>query len=586
MTGTRVDGPGSPLPGRSGSDSPSQGPERTRQGRPDFLAASLEPSSAPSASSPSQGAGAGAITTTTPTLTTAPAGPTVTTMPTVPTGPVTPHMPAPKSPSGSGGIPAVTEAMQAPRAVDGSILEKRVALVDLVDLESFREVMQSFADLYRVGVKVFDGAGNKLVDLRVGNSAFCGYLWEFGGTRQACTRIVTGLKNDAFEVEDGVEVPRVVDCFSGLRYVVVPIMYEGDVMGRMIFGPYMPHVMPGPSEEIYQIEARVERRKVDRMVEAVRRAPDDLVSKILAQMQKVVEVILYTSFRQILTSQMHIESVTSSYHELQEKNRTLGEQNDRLQELDKLKSNFLATVSHELRTPLTSVIGYSEMLLEGLAGGMNDEQRDYVKTIMDKGESLLALITQILDLSRIESGNLRLTVTDFDPIPVLKAATTSIIPQANKKQITFNIEIAPGLPWLKGDRDKVGQIVVNLLGNAVKFTPNGGKIRMIAEPWTGPRPSGPGSVARTGGVGSMFELREENFLRVAVEDTGVGIPQDKVDQVFERFFQVDNSSTREYGGTGLGLSIVKSFVDAHKGEIFVESSFGTGSRFTVLFPLP
>ncbi len=488
-------------------------------------------------------------------------------------------LPAPKSASGSGGIPAVNEALSAPRAVDGSILEKRVALVDLVELESFREVMQSFADLYRVGVKVFDGMGNKLVDLRVGNSAFCGYLWEFGGTRQACTKIVTGLKNDAFDLDDGVEVSRVVDCFSGLRYVVVPIMYEGDVMGRMIFGPYMPHVMPGPSEQIYQIESRVERRKVDRLVESVRRAPDDLVSKILAQMQKVVEVVLYTSFRQILTSQMHIESVTSSYHELQEKNRTLGEQNERLQELDKLKSNFLATVSHELRTPLTSVIGYSEMLLEGLAGGMNEEQREYVKTIMEKGESLLGLITQILDLSRIESGNLRLTVTDFDPQPVLKAATTSIIPQCNKKQITFIVEMAPGLPYLKGDRDKVGQIVVNLLGNAVKFTPNGGRIRMIADQWTGPRPG----AAKTS---SMFELREESFVRVVVEDSGVGIPQDKLDKVFERFFQVDNSSTREYGGTGLGLSIVKSFVDAHRGEIFVESVVGTGSRFTVLFPVP
>lgn len=495
-----------------------------------------------------------------------------------PVDPVNP-LPAPKSASSSGGIPAVSEALASPRAVDGSILEKRMALVDLVELESFREVMQSFADLYRIGVKVFDGAGNKLVDLRVGNSAFCGYLWEFGGTRQACTRIVTGLKNDAFDLDDGIEQPRVVDCFSGLRYVVVPITYEGDVMGRMIFGPYMPHVLPGPSEEIYQIESRVERRKIDRLVEGVRRAPDDLVSKILVQMQKVVEVVLYTSFRQILTSQMHIESVTSSYHELQEKSRALTEQNERLQELDKLKSNFLATVSHELRTPLTSVIGYSEMLLEGLAGAMNDEQRDYVKTIMDKGESLLGLITQILDLSRIESGNLRLTVTDFDPQPVLKGATTSIIPQCNKKQITFVVEIPSNLPYLKGDRDKIGQIIVNLLGNAVKFTPAGGRIRLHADSWTGPRP---GAAKST----NMFELREENFLRVMVEDTGVGIPADKVDKVFERFFQVDNSSTREYGGTGLGLSIVKSFVEAHRGEIFVESTVGAGSRFTVLFPLP
>lgn len=479
-------------------------------------------------------------------------------------------------------VSSPTEVLSSSRAVDGSILDKSVALMDLVDLESFREVMASFADLYRVGVKVFDSAGNKLVDIRVGNSQFCGYLWEFGGTRQACTRIVTGLKNDAFEIRDGAEQPKVVECFSGLRYVVVPIVYEGDLMGRLIFGPYMPHTSPGPSEQIYQIEGRVERRRIDRLVEPVRRAPDDLVSKVLAQMQKVVEVLIHTSFKQILTSQMHIESVTSTHDELQTKNRKLQEQNERLQELDKLKSNFLATVSHELRTPLTSVIGYSEMLLEGLAGEMNGEQRDYVTTIMEKGESLLGLITQILDLSRVESGNLRLHIADFDPAPVVKAATTSIIPQATKKRIRFNIEVAPGLPWLKGDKDKVGQVIVNLLGNAVKFTPTEGTITLRVGVWRGHRPANSLHAKREV---SVFDLSDENFLRIEVQDSGIGIPKEKLASVFERFFQVDNSSTREFGGTGLGLSIVKSFVDAHQGEIQVESDSGQGSVFTVLFPI-
>ena len=478
---------------------------------------------------------------------------------------------------------ASSPSLAVPVAVDGSILDKDVNLIDLIDVDSFREVMASFADLYRIGVKVFDAAGNKLVDIRVGNSQFCGYLWEFGGTRQACTRIVTGLKNDSFDVVDGAEVARVVDCFSGLRYVVVPITYEGDVMGRLIFGPYMPHTSPGPSEQIYQIEGRVERRRVDRLVEPVRRAPDDLVSKVLAQMQKVVEVILYTSFKQILTSQMHIESVTHTYGEMQSKNARLLQQNDRLKELDKLKSNFLATVSHELRTPLTSVIGYSEMLLEGLAGVLNDEQRDYVKTIMDKGESLLGLITQILDLSRVESGNLRLTTSDFDPGPVVKGATTSIIPQATKKKITLDVQIAPDLPFIKGDKDKIGQIVVNLLGNAVKFTPQHGRIQLAADLWTGPRPAKSLHVDKSG---SIFDVNEETFLRVVVQDSGIGIPADKLGAVFERFFQVDNTSTREFGGTGLGLSIVKSFVDAHRGEISVDSDVGKGSRFTLLLPLP
>jgi two-component system, NarL family, sensor histidine kinase BarA len=465
-----------------------------------------------------------------------------------------------------------------PEASRSSIVNRRLALNDLLELASFREIIASFCDMYRVGAKVLDHNGNKLVDVRVGNGPFCGYLWEFGATRQACTRIVTGLKNDAFETSDGVEVPRIVDCFSGLRYVVIPLHYDGDVMGRLIFGPYMPHGQPGPSEQIYRIEGKVERRRADVLVETVRRAPDDFVSKVLAHLHQVVEIVIFTSARQLMTSQMHIESVTHSYADMQEKNRRLQEQNERLTEVDRLKSNFLATVSHELRTPLTSVIGYSEMILEGMAGPINDEQRDYVKTIMEKGESLLQMITQLLDLSRIESGNLRLTQSDFDVGAVLRSATTSIVPQCTKKDIKLHIEVPSGLPYIHGDRDKVGQVVVNLLGNAVKFTPNGGAITLSASVVTG---------AREGAdENDMFALREQQFIEIVVKDTGIGIPTDKLGSVFERFFQVDNSSTREYGGTGLGLSIVKSFVDAHGGTIRAESKVGEGSSFIVRLPAP
>lgn len=474
---------------------------------------------------------------------------------------------------------------QAPaRIADESVLQKSISLAELVELESFREVMKSFADLYRVGVKVFDAEGTKLVDVRVGNGGFCGYLWEHGSTRQACTKLVTGLKNDAFDEQQGKEVPRVVDCFSGLRYVVLPIAYEGDLMGRLIFGPYMPGVQGRPSEQLYKIEPALDRTKLEDLVVPVRKAPDDVVSKVLVQIQRVVEVILFTSYRALLTSQMHIESVTASYHELQDKNRVLKEANERLQELDKLKSNFLATVSHELRTPLTSVIGYSEMLLEGMAGGLNDEQRDYVRTIMEKGESLLSLISQILDLSRIESGNLRLNVVDFNVREVLKAATTSVLPQCQKKGIMLEVQVQDDLPFYKGDRDKIGQVVVNLLGNASKFTPQGGRITLKADRFVGPRRA-KHVESDDHGAAHLFDLAEEQFLRVVVEDTGIGIPSDKVEKVFERFFQVDNSSTREFGGTGLGLSIVKSFVDAHNGTVQVESEPGRGSRFTVLLPI-
>jgi signal transduction histidine kinase len=477
--------------------------------------------------------------------------------------------------------PSVKESLARPRAVDGSILDKRVAMIDLIDADSFRDVLSSFSDLHRIGLKVFDTAGNRIVDVRVGNSGFCGYLWEIGGTRQACTKLVTGLKSDPFPERDGQASAHVVECFTGLRYVVVPVVYEGDVMGRLILGPYRPAGQPGPSEELYRIDTRVERRRAEELIEPVQRAGDDLIGKLLLQVGKIIDVVLHTSMRQLLTSQIHIESVTAGYHELEDRARTLREQHEKLKELDKLKSNFLATVSHELRTPLTSVIGYSEMLLEGIAGPLAGEQRDFVQTIKDKGESLLSLITQLLEASRAESGNLRMQVTDFDPAPVISGATTSIVPQCAKKQIELRVDVAPDLPYLKGDREKIGQIVVNLLGNAMKFTPPRGRIALSAAVWSGPRPGRPADDA-----GFLFGAQHERFVRIVVEDSGIGIPPDKLDRIFERFFQVDNTSTREFGGTGLGLSIVKSFVDAHQGDICVESAVGQGSRFVVLLPVP
>ncbi len=480
-------------------------------------------------------------------------------------------------------MPSVKESLSRPRAVDGGFLDRHVAMKDLVDLESFREVLASFAEVHRVGIKVFDTTGHKLIDVRVGNSGFCGYLWEFGATRQACTQLVHGLKNDALTDDTGVAHPHVVNCFSGLRYAVVPIVYEGDVMGRLILGPWMPADRAAPSEQMYRIEPRVERQRAKDLLEPVQRAPDDGIAKVLAHLGKVIDVILHTSMRQLLTSQMHVESVTHSYLEIEKQAAQLREQNERLKELDVIKSNFLATISHELRTPLTSVIGYSEMLLEGIAGPLGAEQRDYLQTIMQKGTGLLSLINQLLDVARAENGTLRLHVSEFDPMSVIAAATTSIVPQCAKKQIELAVKIAPGLPPLKGDREKVAQILVNLLGNAMKFTPRGGRITVSADRFTGPRQS---ATANDDGASLLFGLHHESFVRIIVEDTGVGIPADQLGRIFERFFQVDGSSTREFGGTGLGLSIVKTLVDAHDGEITVDSTLGEGSRFTVFFPLP
>jgi signal transduction histidine kinase len=277
-----------------------------------------------------------------------------------------------------------------------------------------------------------------------------------------------------------------------------------------------------------------------------------------------------------MTSRVHIASISGAFEDLERVNRALHESNTQLRDLDRLKSNFIATVSHELRTPLTSVIGYSEMLLEGMAGDMSPEQRDYVKTILEKGESLLSLIGQVLDLSRIESGNVVIMKAPSDVHELIRLAISDVTPQAKKRELTIETAIAADVQPITVDSDKIRRVLVNLLGNAVKFTQPKGKVTVRA------------SMHEDKPVGSdrfdVFEPERNIYLRVDVIDTGIGIPQDKLDRIFDSFFQVDNSSTRQFGGTGLGLSIARNFVLAHQGKVSVESTFGTGSTFTFMIP--
>jgi signal transduction histidine kinase len=244
---------------------------------------------------------------------------------------------------------------------------------------------------------------------------------------------------------------------------------------------------------------------------------------------------------------------------------------ERLQEADRVKSNFLATVSHELRTPLTSVIGYSEMLLEGIAGALNEEQREYVRTVMEKGDQLLQLITGILDISRMEAGELRLSKVTFALDEVVSVALSTIAPQARRKRLHITSQIPEGLPALFGDRDKIRQVVLNLLSNSVKFTPEGGAIMLSATL---------GALKTRTSFGGPPDA-----VLLTIRDTGIGVPAEHAERIFDPFFQVDNSSTREYGGTGLGLSIVKRFVEAHGGVVWLDSEVGKGSAFTITLPI-
>src|SRR3990172_8206042 len=438
-----------------------------------------------------------------------------------------------------------------------SVLQQEASLGDLLDVKSFTEVCQSFAELYRVGLKVFDAQGNRLVEVKVGNADFCGYIWQKPEGRAQCIATVQRVKGEAVPEEPR---PTAFDCFSGCRYVVQSVLYEGDAIGRIVFGPFVPDDLVQLPRTLTSISSHFHPSSPAAYRQKTRRVPQATAEKILRHFAEILDVLVFTGHKNLLTARLHIEAVQESYRELQDKNRQLEESFGKLKELDRLKSNFLATMSHELRTPLTSVIGYSEMMLEGLGGPLTGEQREYLGIIMEKGENLLQLITSILDITKIEAGRVRLVIFHLQLGQLARDAVSTVLPHARKKGLTLHCEQAASMPKVLCDREKVRQCLINLVSNAVKFTPSGGTVTVGASELPGER------------------------VALFVADTGIGIPEEHLPKVWDVFYQVDGSSTREYGGAGLGLAILKSFVEAHGGEVELRSTPNGGSTFTMVFP--
>jgi signal transduction histidine kinase len=230
----------------------------------------------------------------------------------------------------------------------------------------------------------------------------------------------------------------------------------------------------------------------------------------------------------------------------------------------RLKDEFLANMSHELRTPLNAILGMSESLVEEVFGPINDKQLRAVKTIENSGQHLLELINDILDLAKIEAGQLELAYTTTSIEQICQASLTFVRQQAYQKQIHITVEIPADLPAVIWDERRIRQVLINLLNNAVKFTPVGGHITLVVRP---DRPTSPTACS------------------IAITDNGIGIAPENIHKLFQSFSQVDGSLDRQYEGTGLGLALVKRIVEMHWGTVSVTSKFGEGSCFTVVLPV-
>ena len=223
------------------------------------------------------------------------------------------------------------------------------------------------------------------------------------------------------------------------------------------------------------------------------------------------------------------------------------------------KSQFLANMSHELRTPLNAIIGYTELIADGIYGDVPDKMREVLERVQQSGRHLLGLINDILDLSKIEAGQLVLALEDYSMEAVVRTVGTAVEALAAEKSLQLDVVLEPDLPMGRGDERRLTQVLLNLVGNAIKFT-EAGSVRMRAA------------------------VADGRFL-VSVTDTGPGIAESDREKIFEEFQQADTTRARAKGGTGLGLAISRRIVEMHGGRLWVESTLGEGSTFSFTVPV-
>jgi len=294
---------------------------------------------------------------------------------------------------------------------------------------------------------------------------------------------------------------------------------------------------------------------IDSAIEAMKQGASDYLTKPL----NLDETIL--RLKKVLEEKQRFIRLKDHADQLEKANLEL-------KKIDAMKSEFVSVASHELRTPLAAIKNSIQLILSGKTGEINPNQTKFL-TMADRNITRLTnILNDLLNLSKIESGKIELKFEDVSLKSLIELTVSSLRPQADVKTIKIISDIPEGLPSVNGDKEKIEQILINLIGNAIKFTPEAGSIYVTATPL---------SDERKGGVGHK--------IAISVKDTGVGIPEEHLNSIFDKFFQVEGSLHRSASGTGLGLAITKGLVEAHQGKIWAESEVGKGSAFTFTLPI-
>lgn len=289
-------------------------------------------------------------------------------------------------------------------------------------------------------------------------------------------------------------------------------------------------------------------------VEVLKSGADDYVLK------DNLSRLPYAIMRALQEAQGKLE-LKRAEEQLKQYTAELERANKELKRLDEVKSEFVSIASHELRTPLASIKNAVQLILRGKTGNINENQARFLQMAERNIDRLTNLLNDLLDLSRIESGRVLMNFEEISLRGAIEFSLSSLKASVDAKSIRLEMDVPEGIPNVYGDREKLEQILTNLIGNSLKFTPEGGLVSVSARTFN------------------------EKMVAISVKDSGVGIPEDQLDKVFEKFHQVECSLTRTVQGTGLGLAITKGLVEASHGNIWVESELGKGSTFTFTLPI-
>ncbi len=403
---------------------------------------------------------------------------------------------------------------------------------------------------------------------------------------------ITGLSNPEYTIETGLTRCRSCHVF------IVPLYARGEVLGAIeivsaseispVKTAFLSHFAEAIAANMFSLRAHLFTRKLladsrkqaeelAAQEEELRQINDELLTQ--SQLLKLSEEELKSQQEELKTVNTELETKAIL---LEEKNLTIEDARqsiafkaEQLEKSNKYKSAFLANMSHELRTPLNSVLILAKLLADNREKNLNDKQTEYARVIHKSGSDLLLLINDILDLSKIESGKIELTPEQLKPSAIISDLHQLFRELANEKGIHFQATMAPNVPdQLFTDRMRLDQILKNLLSNAFKFTPKDGTVTLSLE-------MAPSDVIFNNQ--QLFAARD--IISISVRDTGIGIPDDKQQLVFEAFKQADGSTSRKYGGTGLGLAISRELAHLLGGDIVLMSREGKGSTFTLYLPI-